>query len=98
MPTYTFTISQTPKGRRDHDRHPVRQELARLRAVSLGLQVTNIGNWSGGNPRKRTWTVIDTSGTTLGQPDNPVTKLLDIFEYFEFVTVSSAPALQLDGA
>src|SRR5215475_8351077 len=91
MPTrYTFTITQQRKGRRDHDRHPVRQELARQRALSLGLTNIVIGGWTPGNPRTRTWTVTDPTDTALG-PDSPVTKLIDIFNYFEFVEVTAGP-------
>ena len=91
MPTtYTFTITQRPKGRRDHDRHPVRQELARQRALSLGLTHIVIGAWTTGQPRTRTWTVTDPTDAAPG-PNNPVYRLVDIFNYFEFVEVTEGP-------
>ena len=92
MPTrYTFTITEQPKGHRDHDRHPVRRELARQRAVSLGLKNIDIGDWIEDHGHlKRTWTVTDPTDTPLG-PDSPVTKLVDIFNYFEFVKVTAGP-------
>jgi hypothetical protein len=93
MPTtYTFTITQLRKGRRDHERHPVRRELARQRALSLGLKDIVIGDWTNGNPRTRTWTVTDLTDTPLG-PNSPVTKLVEIFNYFEFVEVTAGPTV-----
>jgi hypothetical protein len=90
MPQYTLTLTEQPKGHSDHGRHRVRQDLAYERAVSLGLTNINVGTWSGGNPNTRTWTLTDTVSTTpYGDADNRVTRLVNIFNYFKFITVST---------
>jgi hypothetical protein len=92
---YTLTFIEQAKGQSNHADHPVRQELARQRAIGVGLTVNLIGPWSGASPNTRTWIVTDPHNHPYPDPNNPVTKFVGICNYYKFVScaVTAGPVI-----